>query len=126
MSDKCALIVDDDAPIRLLLAATLKRYGITSDEAADGQSAISRLREKEYDVVLLDLMMPKVNGLEVLAHIDKTGIDTQVIILSAAAQPMLDELSSPHIIAAHRKPFDLEALIDDVLRACGLPARPSR
>ena len=121
MPDKCALVVDDDLAIRRLLIATFVRRGIAVDEANDGDVAIQRLSEKSYDVVLLDLMMPKVSGFEVLQHMDSTDSTTPVIVLSAASQKFLEKVDSQRVKAVVRKPFDLNALILAVLALCEMP-----
>ena len=121
MPDKCALVVDDDLAIRRLLIATFVRRGIAVDEANDGDVAIQRLSEKSYDVVLLDLMMPKVSGFEVLQHMDSTDSTTPVIVLSAASQKFLEKVDSQRVKAVVRKPFDLNELILAVLALCEMP-----
>src|SRR5215470_4369821 len=63
---KRVLVVDDDAEIRNMLAVVLQRHGLTVDTAADGAAAADLLRETAYAVVLVDLMMPRVNGFELL------------------------------------------------------------
>ncbi len=60
------LVVDDDFMNRTLLAASLEEKGYTVELAEDGQQALEMLRTKSFDVVLLDLLMPKVNGFQVL------------------------------------------------------------
>ena len=61
------LVTDDDAAIRAPLTAVCKRMGFHCDEAADGDEALRKIQQNIFDVVLLDLMMPKVNGYQVIA-----------------------------------------------------------
>ena len=124
MPSKCALIVDDDRPIRGLLKSSFRRHGIECDEAEDGSVAIDRLREKQYHVILLDLMMPKVDGFEVIKFMEEERIETPVLVLSAAAQTHLKKVESPVVREVLRKPFDLNALTARVLEVCGLPVPP--
>ena len=121
MSDKCALVVDDDLAIRRLLVATFVRRGVAVDEASDGDLAIEMLSQKEYNVVLLDLMMPKVSGFEVLRRMDESGSATPVIVLSAASQKFLEKVDSKRVKAVVRKPFDLNELVLAVLELCDIP-----
>ena len=124
MADKCALIVDDDHAIRRLLVSALIRRGVDLDEANDGDIAIEKLRQKKYDVVLLDLMMPRVNGFEVLRTMADEGLSTSVVVLSAASQVFLDDVKSPLVTRVFRKPFDLYEVEIEVLKQCGLPIPP--
>ena len=121
MSNPCALIVDDDRPIRALLSATLKRHGIVCDDAADGDIAIERLRTTTYSVVLLDLMMPKVNGFEVMAYMHENDVRSAVIVLSAGSQAVLDKVDHDRVVQIFRKPFDINSVTIQVLESCGLP-----
>ncbi len=64
-----ALVVDDDEPIRTMLAEVVSRQGVEVDTACDGVEAIERIDRQHYDVILLDLMMPRVDGYGVLGHL---------------------------------------------------------
>ena len=82
------LIVDDDATNRLLLATNLEEYGYTVNLAEDGEQALAALRAAPVDVVLLDLLMPKLNGFQVLAQM-KAELQLQtipVIVISAESE----------------------------------------
>lgn len=82
------LVVDDDESMRALLVEQLARDGHDATAAADGDAALERLREGHYDVVLLDLNMPGLSGLDVLGRIvGNPGLrDTAVIMVSSAGQ----------------------------------------
>ncbi len=69
MSQARALVVDDDDPIRTLLATLVEYQGYDVETARDGEQAIQRLDADGYSLVLLDLMMPRVDGYAVLRHI---------------------------------------------------------
>ncbi len=77
------LVVDDERPTRATLADILRLEGYTVVPVPDGPSALERLSQQEYDVVLLDLRMPGMNGLEVLERIRKAGWDVEVVLLTA-------------------------------------------
>ena len=77
------LVVDDETAARLTLDAILKRHGARVDTAADGAAAMEMLRGTSYDVVLLDLRMPGVDGTAVLRWQTRRGSDTQFIVLTA-------------------------------------------
>ena len=77
------LAVDDEPDLLEQLQETLIRQKYDVDTADDGESALDKLFDKEYDLVILDIMLPKVNGLEILREIRKAKIDTPVIMLTA-------------------------------------------
>jgi DNA-binding response OmpR family regulator len=77
------LVVDDDDVGRRTLAEILRLEGLEVEEASGGREAIRRLGESAYDVMLLDLKMPEVDGLAVLEVSERGAPDTQVIIFTA-------------------------------------------
>jgi DNA-binding response OmpR family regulator len=79
------LIVDDDASIRAMLAFVFDDAGYTVVEAADGHEALEALRTEPPALMVLDLMMPGVDGVEVLRRRDREGLapDTRILILTA-------------------------------------------
>ncbi len=77
------LVVDDEADFRLMLESLLTSEGHSVISAEDGVAAINQLQEKPFDLVLLDVRMPRVDGIEVLNFIKQNFIDTQVIMLTA-------------------------------------------
>ena len=85
------LVVDDYPMNRLKLARILEQQGHTVDMAGDGLEALSKLQEDEYDVVLLDIVMPELDGYQVLERMtgDATLRDIPVIVISA-----VDEIDS--------------------------------
>ncbi len=66
-----ALIVEDDAAARGLLGQLLESLDFTFDLAADGEEALRSLGEQEYDVILLDIVLPKVSGIEVMESLQR-------------------------------------------------------
>ena len=82
---KCVLIVDDEPNVRLVLQTALESVGYQVIEAEDGQAALEhlRIRASGFDLILLDLQMPKMNGIELLAQLRDAGIIVPVVILTA-------------------------------------------
>ncbi len=77
------LIVDDDPDIREVMRDRLKAMSFEVVEASDGEQALARLRDESPTITLLDLMMPKKSGLEVLKAIRDEGLDTTIIVMTA-------------------------------------------
>ena len=82
---KKILIVDDDAELRAKLSEILKEAGYLTDEAASGKEALKRAGSDEFDIALLDLMMPKMSGMDVLGEIRKVRPKTKIIMITAFA-----------------------------------------
>ncbi len=81
------LVADDDRTTRILLSETLRAENYTVVAVADGSAALKKLKEGKFDIALLDVWMPRVNGLEVLEKLgDKNG-RTKVIIMTSDDAP---------------------------------------
>jgi two-component system, chemotaxis family, chemotaxis protein CheY len=106
------LVVDDDASIRRLIIAALKRYGYEFSEAGNGKEALNLMRSEKPDVVVLDLMMPIASGWDVLqARMGEPALASiPVIIVSANRDPELSTAVDKGICAFLPKPFDIAAL----------------
>jgi DNA-binding response OmpR family regulator len=122
------LLVDDDEPIRLLIAAICSRLNIRVEWAGDGETAVSMLRRREYDALLLDLMLPKQNGFEVLrelrAHVP--AMLGRTIIITAASNATLRDFDGGGTLAILRKPFEIADLIDALQSCTGCEPLPVR
>ncbi|HXX63772.1 MAG TPA: sigma-54 dependent transcriptional regulator [Bacteroidota bacterium] len=113
------LIVDDEEPLRVLLESGLSESEEFSvDVAADGGEAINKVQAKVYDVILLDIRMPRVSGIEVLKFVQEYSPTTQVIILTnyvdvkTAIQTI--KLGAYDFLA---KPYDIDELFNTIHRA---------
>ena len=113
-----ALVVDDDDPIRLMLSKIIERQGMDVDTARDGEEAIRQIDRDGYNVILLDLMMPRVDGFAVLEHIRQTQPDKipRTIIASAMPASEIAKRSNLPVHSVHAKPFDMQRLIADIHR----------
>jgi DNA-binding NtrC family response regulator len=76
------LIIDDEKAIRKTLTEILSFEGYKLDEAADGEEGLKKFRDKPYDVVLCDIKMPKIDGLEFLQKAGEINADTPIIMIS--------------------------------------------
>src|SRR5436305_12495419 len=103
------LVAEDDASIRRLLAVTLGRRRIDVEIATDGKEAIAALQKGRWAAVVLDLMMPKVSGWDIVrwmsAHPEHRP--RSVIVVSAADREALRELDPTIVNAIVFKPFDV-------------------
>ncbi|OKO94785.1 response regulator [Geobacillus proteiniphilus] len=86
---KQILLVEDEDVLRMLAVDLLTDEGHQVDDAADGAEALAQLRERDYDLVVLDYMLPFYSGVEVLEHVrrDCPGKRPKVIMLSEKTQP---------------------------------------
>ncbi|HEY6138099.1 MAG TPA: response regulator [Thermoanaerobaculia bacterium] len=106
------LVADDEDAIRTLLSRILRRAGFDPVEARDGQHAIEELDGSGFDAVVLDLMMPRVDGFGVIDHLIETQprMMEKTIVMTAfpktAARGRLH-----HLCAIVSKPFDVEELV---------------
>ncbi len=86
------LIVEDEPDIRLSLREDLRRQGHEIVEAADGVEGLRLGREPGWDLILLDVMLPKLDGFDVCSELRKAGVATPIILLTARTQEAEKEL----------------------------------
>jgi two-component system, NtrC family, response regulator AtoC len=112
------LVVDDEASLRTLLSNELARAGFTVEAVGSGEEALSRIREDFFHVILLDIIMPKTNGIEVLRTIKKEHIVSEVIVLTGnATLENCVECMKNGAFEYVRKPYDLSELCIQIERA---------
>jgi DNA-binding NtrC family response regulator len=113
---KRALVVDDDDPIRAMLAKVVERQNLDVDTARDGVEAIERIDEDGYSVIVLDMMMPRVDGYGVLKHLEEhhPGKLRCTIIASAVPESEILKQFTMPVYRIHSKPFDMARLIEDI------------
>ena len=119
------LIVDDEPIVRDVLSRYLVRDGFDVAEAADGAEALRMVEQSSPDVIVLDLMLPRVSGLEVLRSV-RSGGETPVIILSAkvSEQERIEglDLGADDYVVKPYSPREVVARVNAVLRRA--PGRP--
>lgn len=113
------LVADDDQAIRQLVCTIIRREGIEVDSAADGFEAIEKLKEREYAVILVDLMMPRVDGFGVIAHLKAHPQSHKpvVLVISAYADQKFKEVDPDVVTGVIRKPFEV-ADLGGLVRLC--------
>jgi len=106
------LIVDDEARIRAFLARAFEAEGFGVDVAGDGELGLARARASQYDLVILDLMLPGLNGLDALRELHRDNARLPVLILSARSD-LPTKLRSFELGAVDylAKPFSLDELL---------------
>ena len=106
------LLVEDSLQLNKALSTILKRNTFVVDSAYDGEEALLFIEQYTYDVIILDVMMPKLNGFEVLKVIREKGIDTPVIMLTAKST-VEDKINGLDLGADDylAKPFNTEELL---------------
>ena len=107
------LVVDDEPAIRALVTKIIQRAGFPVESATDGAEAIARLAKEDFAVVVVDLMMPNVDGHGVIAWLKERGGPRPAIIVISAADPnSLRQLDGSMVHSIIRKPFDIEVVAD--------------
>src|SRR6266851_928530 len=114
------LIVEDEPDIALGLEEDLRRQGYEVEIVGDGESAVRRARGETWDLILLDVMLPRLDGFEVCRELRRARIKTPIILLTAKVQEaekvMGLELGADDYVTKPFGPRELRARIKAVLR----------
>jgi CheY-like chemotaxis protein len=113
---KKVLVVDDDDSIRTMVERVLRREHFDVESARDGYEAIQKLECNDYATILLDLMMPRVDGHGVLRFIESHEPQPQqrVIVMTANLQGASETAHAKPVFRVLPKPFDIRQLISHV------------
>lgn len=116
---KRVLVADDDQAIRQLVCTIVRREDLDVDCAADGAEAIDFLKKNEYSVILLDLMMPRLDGFGVIAHLKEhpPSIKPVILVITAYADQKFKEVDPDIVSGVLRKPFEV-ADLGNLVRLC--------
>ena len=109
---KRIFLIEDEPGIVLTLTDRLTREGYAVDSATDGESGLERASKEPFDLVLLDLMLPRMSGFDVCRELRKRGIETPVIMLTARGQ-VVDKVVGLKLGADDyvTKPFEMAELL---------------
>ena len=118
------LVIDDDQDIRDIYGEVLKDAGFELDFAADGEEAYKKISMGGYDVILLDIMMPKIDGIALLGKLKEnppSGYLGEIIIISQLNQPevikkALDLGAKGYIVKSSVTPDQVVARISEILK----------
>ena len=121
------LVAEDDPAIRRLLATTLRRRRLDVEQAADGAEAVAALQRDRWDVVVMDLMMPRLTGWDLVRWLGEhpERRPRSVIVVSAADREALHDLDPTIVNAIFFKPFDVVQL-GTYVRSAACVGRPDR
>jgi DNA-binding response OmpR family regulator len=112
------LIVEDDPDTLVILRVNLNASGFEPILAGDGRTAIARIQAEDPDAVLLDVMLPGVDGWEVLEGLHALGDPVPVVVCSGKNNPRdIDRASELGAVAYLVKPFDIDRLVDVTFEA---------
>jgi len=111
----CVLVVDDDQDIREAVVEAMTDAGYTVVAAANGAEALDRMKDRVPCLVFLDLMMPVMDGWEVVAHMDKDPALAHVPVCVVSAH----DKDPPRNVRVLRKPVSLANLLDTAAQHCG-------
>jgi len=108
------LLVEDDVDVREMLEFTLRSHGFSVDVAADGSAALTAIERQRPCLVILDLIMPRMSGWQMLAELSaRNAGDLPVCVISA-----LETAVPPTAVASFTKPFDVRELVAVATRYC--------
>src|SRR5690554_1397623 len=118
MKDLAILIIDDEESIRHMLTMVLRKEGCKVTAVDNGEEGLKELLVHPYDVVLCDVRMPKMGGLELLAEIDRRGISATVIMMSAfGSRELAVEALKKGAYDYIDKPFKKDEILLTILKA---------
>jgi len=114
------LIIEDERPLADLLASKLKKEGYEIENAYDGDEGYKKIKSWEPDLILLDIIMPKMDGYEVMEKINEGKTSTPVIVISNSGQPVEIEKTRKlgavdHLIKTEFSPTDVLEKVNDYL-----------
>lgn len=122
---KRVLVVDDDPGVRELLVCVLQRHSLTVDQARDGREALALVKEHQYAVILLDLLMPVLDGFGVLNALGGPELPSPpvVLVITGADRGDIEHLDPHRIHGIVKKPFDPEELASLVVACAEIRSR---
>ena len=115
MPDCYVLLVDDEVDFVEVLAERLEARGLKVETAGDGQAALVKAAERTFDAILLDMAMPKLDGLQTLRGLLKINSDLQVILLTGQATlRQAVEAMKLGALDLMEKPVEIEKLVEKI------------
>ena len=125
----CILLIDDDEAVRDVTAEILRQAGHTVDTAPDGNAGLTLHRAEQHDLIITDMMMPDMDGLELIMALRHTEPRPRIIAISGGSQfsealllPMAQRLGVQRTLT---KPIQADALLQAVAEVLAGPAAPT-
>jgi DNA-binding response OmpR family regulator len=109
------LIVDDDKAVRRLLARVAERAGFEVETAKDGVQALEMLQQKHYEIAIVDLMMPRMSGYDLVQKISTLDPRPVVIVATALMNGDVSSLDDSMVRRVIKKPFDINAVANSLM-----------
>jgi CheY-like chemotaxis protein len=116
------LVIDDEEVVRDLLTAVLGEAGHEVTTAEDGAAGVARYREQACDLVITDILMPVMDGLEVIRELRGQGATVGIMATAAVGDRALDDARLAGADKTLPKPFSIDHLLDEVSRLLGREA----
>jgi DNA-binding NtrC family response regulator len=115
---KKVLVVDDEMGIRHLISELLESEGFEVKAAKDGQESLDEMEREDFDLVITDIQMPRLDGLAMLEAMKRAGRKEKIIIMTGSALAMdLPNEEMPMVVSRLQKPFRMSNLLDVVSAA---------
>jgi DNA-binding NtrC family response regulator len=112
------LVVDDESNIRLLLSEVLSDKGFEVTEAKDGQESLEKMEKHDFDLVITDVNMPRLDGIAMLHRMEKAGRKEKVIVMTAnPSNQMFLHSSMNRVVTQLYKPFSITDFLSVVISA---------
>lgn len=109
------LIVDDDPPIRKLLERVALRAGFEVDTAKDGLEALEMIGKKQYAIAIVDLMMPRLSGYDLVQKISPMNPRPVIIVATALTNADVSKIDDTLVRRVIRKPFDVNTVAETLI-----------
>ena len=118
-ADVTVLVVDDEPDIVEFVTGTLRDAGFRTVSTSDSEHALGLLNGQKFDVLVSDIVMPRVNGLQILDCVKRSDRDTEVVLMSGYSifEDIVNDTSGKGLAAFLPKPFSTEELVGAVTHA---------
>jgi two-component system copper resistance phosphate regulon response regulator CusR len=113
------LVAEDDTALNALVVAWLRKGGLQAESVFDGEAAIEQLRITDYAAILLDIMMPRATGFDVIEFVkaERPEMLGRIVVMTAGGESIVARLRADSIYRLLEKPFDLREVLN-TLREC--------
>ena len=111
------IVIEDDPDINKLISYSLRKEGFIVEQVFDGDEAVERLESEYFSIVILDIMLPGINGFDICKEIKESGNSSESFIIVVSAKSSSQDKLYAHILGADcylSKPFKVATLIDIV------------